>query len=222
MKKNALRVAAVVAFGLLTMATFKVYDMQTTRTRIVALISDATDRLRTTLSARGRGSMGDFASHASALDAQLAALRAMDTASMRRLADAADDALVTSREIVRRDAEMHRLHRSLTLNVDQLRQHMKSDRGAASWTREAVRLKSAVDKDSRDYKIAVESYASLLESYPASQAKLAPYVRPELLIGEKLLSEARQQALDAYAGEDQNVRRVTAIQSYRLGDVRTR
>ncbi|MGZ5260996.1 MAG: hypothetical protein ACXWC0_25540, partial [Burkholderiales bacterium] len=78
-------------------------------------------------------------------------------------------------------------------------------------TREAVRMKGVVDKDLRDYRIAVESYSTLLESFPASQARLAPYVAPTLLIDPKLMKDARQQALDAYAGADQNIKRVVNI-----------
>jgi hypothetical protein len=72
-------------------------------------------------------------------------------------------------------------------------------------------MKGVVDKDLRDYRIAVESYSTLLESFPASQGRLAPYVAATLLIDPKLMNDARQQALDAYAGADQNIKRVVNI-----------
>ena len=218
MKKNALIVVAIVAVSVLTIAFYKVYDIHATRARVIALLQDANERLRPVLLSQATDSVGiDIEAHAAIAEKHVVTLRDMKTASVRRLADAADDALVTNREILRRHVDIGRAHARLTLNFESLAQHIKSDRGGNDWTREAVRLKALVDKDFRDYRIAVESYASLLESFPATQAKLAPYVEPALLIDEKLVGNARQQALDAYAGADQNIKRVGTLQAYRVG-----
>jgi hypothetical protein len=62
----------------------------------------------------------------------------------------------------------------------------------------------------------VESYASLLDGFPASQAKVARYVGRDAIIGDKLLADAREQALNGYARMDQNVKRISALQPYRV------
>ncbi|MDB5924337.1 MAG: hypothetical protein JWN13_3273 [Betaproteobacteria bacterium] len=212
MRRNGLVVAAGVALIVLTIASYKVYDAQATRINVIALVSDTMERLKAALAAQAAGTpMVDVQAHATAAEAHVAALRNMNTSSVTRLADAADDALVASREIMRRQANIDRSRNGLVSSLDLLARHLKSNRSSNDWTREAVRMKGAVDKDLRDYRIAVESYATLLESFPASQARLAPYVAPTLLIDPKLMKDARQQALDAFEGADQNIKRVANI-----------
>jgi hypothetical protein len=223
MKNKALVAAAIVATIMLAVASYKVYEIHTIRSSVVALLKDASEHLRPALVSQVAGGDGaDVEAHAAATETHVSTLRNMRTSSLRGLADAADDALVTSREIMRRHVDMKNARARLSLGLETLAAYVKSDRGASDWTREAVRLKSLVDKDFRDYKIAVESYASLLDAFPSSQAKLAPYVDAALLIDEKLIRDARRQALDAYAGTDQNVRRVSTLQSYRVDALRAR
>lgn len=223
MKKKALVPAAMLAVAVAAFAAYKVYDTHTTQLRVIALVKDATERLRATLSAQAAGDPGPVVeAHLTATDAHVSALRSMKTASLTPLADAADDALVTSREIMRRQLAMDQGRKRLALSFDTLSRHIRSDRGRNDWTREAVRMKGVVDKDLRDYRIAVESYSTLLESFPASQAKVAPFLEPALLIDEKLLKNARQRALDAYADRDQTIKRVSTLQAYRVGAGRAR
>jgi hypothetical protein len=223
MKKQALVMAAMLVLVAAAFAAYKVYDTHTAQLRVVALLKDATERLRATLSAQARGDSGSAVqAHFTATDSHVSTLRSMKTASLMALADAADDALVTSREIMRRQVAIDQARKRLTTSFDTLVRHIKSDRGRNDWTREAVQMKGAVDKDLRDYRMAVESYSTLLESFPASQAKVAAYIEPKLLIDEKLLGNARQRALDAYADTDQTIKRVSTLQAYRVGAGRMR
>jgi hypothetical protein len=223
MKKKALIPAALLAVAVAAFAAYKVYDTHTTQLRVIALVKDTTERLRTLLSAQSAGNAAPVVeAHLSATDAHVSALRNMKTASLTPLADAADDALVTSREIMRRQLGMDQARKRLALSFDTFARHIRSDRGRNDWTREAVRIKAAVDKDLRDYRIAVESYSTLLESFPTSQAKVAPFLEPSLLIDEKLLRNARQRALDSYADTDQSIKRVSTLQAYRVGAGRAR
>jgi hypothetical protein len=223
MKKKALVVVAMLVLVAAMFAAYKVYDTHTTQLRVIALVKDATQRLRATLSAQAAGNSDTVVqAHFTATDAHVSALRNMKTASLTPLADAADDALVTSREIMRRQVAIDQARKRLATSFDTLARHIKSDRGRNDWTREAVQMKGAVDKDLRDYRMAVESYSMLLESFPASQAKVAPYVEPALLIDEKLLGNARQRALDAYADTDQTIKRISTLQAYRVNAGRKR
>jgi hypothetical protein len=135
--------------------------------------------------------------------------------SLAPLGDAADDYLVTAREILRRQADIKRATTRLAVSFDTLSQHIKTDRGARDWTQQAVKLKETADKDLRDYRIAVESYATLTSSLPASQAKIGPHVEPRYLIDEKLIGEARARALDAYAKAGENMKAVASMATYR-------
>ena len=223
MKKNALVVAAVVAIAVLAVASYKVYEINTTRSSVIALLKNANESLRPALLAQASGSaVDDLESRAAAAETHLAALRSLRTAPVRRLADAADETLHSTREILRRHVEIGRARTRLTQSSEALSMHIQSDHGAANWTQEAMRLKNTVDKDSRAYRIAVESYASLLESFPESQAKLAPHVDRALLVDAALVAKARQHALDSHASFDQNVKRISSLKAYRVGDARSR
>lgn len=134
---------------------------------------------------------------------------------MVELADAADGYLITAREIVRRRAAMERSREAHSASLAALRQHLASDRGAAAWTKQAVPFKSAVDRDLREFRIASESYASLVDTLPEAQAKIAPHVNAAWLADEQTIARARAHALDALARTDENTRQATRLDQYR-------
>jgi hypothetical protein len=223
MKKNALVVAAVVAIAILALASYKIYEINTTRSRVMALLKSANETLTPALLAQASANpVDDIEARVAATESHLATLRGLRTSSVGRLADAADETLHSTREILRRHMAIAHARTRLAQSSEALSTHIQSDHGAADWTQQAMRLKNTVDKDSRDYRIAVESYASLLASFPESQAKLAPYVDRALLVDPALLAKARQHALDAHASVEQNVKRISTLKAYRVGDARSR
>ena len=52
-------------------------------------------------------------------------------------------------------------------------------------------------------------------SLSRSQAKIAPFVDPGLMIDEGLVRDARRSALDAYAATEENVKQVANLDTYR-------
>ena len=222
MRRRLLWVAALFALLVFAVAAFKIYQAHTTRARVLALLTQAVDALKSSLNAEVNGKPIDVAAELSATETRVSTLRSLDTSSVTALADAADDALITTREIMRRQVNIDRSRRAVSVDIEQLARHLKADRGAKDWTREAVRIKGALDKDLREYRISVDSYATLLDSFSASQARLAPYLAHTGPIDEKLLKEARQQALDGLAVADQNTKRVGTLNDYRVNAARAR
>lgn len=221
MKKNALLLAFIAILTLFAAAYYLAHEKKARHAQIVALVKDTSDHLRNALNAQIAGNIPpDLERDARVAEANVSGLHNIRTSSLQGLVDAADGVLVADRELVRRMVSIADARRRLAVNVEALAEHIKSDRGARDWTREAVRLKAAVDKDARDYRIAVESYSSQLESLPASQSKLAPYVDRTVLIDDKLLQNARDEALDAYARSEEHIRRVATLQGYRVGATR--
>jgi hypothetical protein len=219
-KKYALITAVAIVIGVLAIASYRTYQMRTARGAIIALANDSAGHLRAALTAEVAGEpAGDLEAHTATAAAHLTKLRSTNTSALRPLADAVDDALLTTREIMRRQLDMQQARARLSTSLDALAEHIRSDRGSNNWTREAVRLKALVDKDFRDYRIAVEAYATLLASFPETQAKLAPHVAPvsALLIEDKLVSGARQHALEAYERTESNVKRISTLPAYRVG-----
>jgi hypothetical protein len=150
--------------------------------------------------------VGDYAAAASR---NLEALKRLDAAGGRELADALDDFLLTSREILSRQAASYRSRRQLNASTQALRDHMRADNRTGGWVREAVEHKERVEKDYRDYASATEALDKLLESLPASVARLAARSRAAPLVGENLIAEARKRtnaALQQATSEMETIR----------------
>ncbi|HEX2826677.1 MAG TPA: hypothetical protein VHP37_10055 [Burkholderiales bacterium] len=214
--QNKLRIAAVfVAALVLAVGSYLAYEKYSRRTHVITMVEDAAVRVRAVVEAQpGTPTQIDFEAHATALEGYAATLRRMNTASFTPLADAADDYLVTAREIGRRAVEIQKSSAALDASYRALAAHMKADRGAAGWPAEAVRLKQAADKDLRDYRLAVDAYRMLLESFPASQWKVVPLVDKLPLIEDSLVKGAAAKALDAYRAAEQTVKQVADLNAY--------
>jgi hypothetical protein len=217
MNKNNIRIAAVgIAVVVLAIGTYLAYEKYTRRTHVVAMVEDAALRMRATLQVQAGGvDPADGEANATAVEAYASTLRSMNTSSFAPLAAAADDYLGTVREIMRRTVNIRLSKARLAVSADALASHMRADSGGSDWPRVAVQLKQPVDADLREYRIAVESYASLMSGLAASQEKIAPYVDASVLTDERLIGEARKRTLDAYAATEQNVRQTTNLGSYR-------
>jgi hypothetical protein len=217
MNKNNIRAAAVaIAVVVLAIGTYLAYEKYTRRSHVVTIVEDAALRMRATLQVQAGGiDPADAEANATAVEAYASTLRSMNTSSFAPLAAAADDYLVTVREIMRRTVNMRLSKARLAVSAQALASHVRGDRGASEWPRVAIQLKQPMDADLREYRIAVESYASLMSGLAASQEKIAPYVDASVLTDERLIGEARKRTLDAYAATEQNARQTADLGAYR-------
>jgi hypothetical protein len=175
------------------------------RGEVMEIVQDTTLQMRDALSAEPQAtaakhpaSLRKFYEHAEAADGDFRKLRGMDIPRpVEALADAADDYVLTSREILLRWASSQRNHQKLVSSMQALRNHMRADNRSGAWVSEAIRAKERVEEDYRDYQMASNALASLLESFPAARAKLTPQVEATLLADETLIENARKRALDA-------------------------
>jgi hypothetical protein len=213
MKRSVLVIAAVAIIIALGVWGYSAYRTHTTRAAITVLVKESGERLRPALSPADVPA--DFDAAARAADGDVATLRKLDTRPVLPLADAADGYLVSVREILRRRAVMHNVRDPLAKGLEALTQHLQTDRGAAAWTGEAVRLRDSLERDFREYRIATESYVALLETLPAAQSKIAEHVNGVRLADEKTIRDARSAALDALARTDENIGKVTQLDAYR-------
>jgi len=71
----------------------------------------------------------------------------------------------------------------------------KASRRSGTWIKEALRAKDRMEKDYFDYRLSVETFGRLLESYPATRKKLALQVGAGLLVEEAAAANARKRAL---------------------------
>jgi hypothetical protein len=209
-KLRTLAVAA--ALIVLAVGTWLAYDKYSRRNHVVTMVKDAAVRLTSVLQAQAGGAAPiDYESHATAIEGYASTLRRMNTSSFTPLADAADDYLVTAREIARRSVDIRRARERLTASLPALGQHIRTDRGAAAWTGEAMKLKETLDRDFRDYRIAVDAYRSVLGSLLVSQANVSSRVEDLPLIDDALVKRAAASVLDAYAAAEQNAKQVAEL-----------
>jgi hypothetical protein len=170
---------------------------------VASLVEDTSLRVRDALSAQATVPPAESAEivrklddHAAQIDKRLQELRAMDGSLNYALVDAADGYVLTARELVRKLGSSYRYRLQLSRSVQALNDHMlNSDRRSKSWVSDAVRAKDQLEKDYFGYKLAVEAFGHVLETYPETRAKMAPYVDTKLLVEEGLVKEAREQAL---------------------------
>jgi tetratricopeptide (TPR) repeat protein len=149
--------------------------------------------------------IGDYAAAASR---NLESLKRLDAAGNQALVDALDDYLLTSREILGRQAAAYRFRRQLLASTQALRDHMRADNRTGAWVGEAVQGKERVEKDYRDYASAAEALDKLLESFPASLARLASRSGSVPLVDEKLVAEARKRSSAALQQATEEVEKI--------------
>ena len=145
---------------------------------------------------------------AAAASRNLDALKRLDMAGNLELKDALDDFLLTSREILGRQAASLRFRRQFLASSHALRDHMRADNRTGAWVREAVERKERVEKDYRDYASAAEALDKLLESFPASVARLASRSRAAPLVDEQLVAEARKRSSAALQQATEEVEKI--------------
>ena len=169
------------------------------RKAIVALVSDTATRMSSALTATDGGpeAARKLEEHTAAADRNLAELKRMNTAREPAFAEAADDYLLTGREILKRLVNVQRYRQLLSESLPALQAHMRADNRTGAWVQEAVKARERVNKDYRDMNLATNTLDTLLQSFPASQKKIAPYVDRAELIDDGTVTTARTRALDA-------------------------
>lgn len=145
---------------------------------------------------------------AAAAGRNLDTLKRLDMAGNLELKDALDDFLLTGREILGRQAASLRFRRQFLASAQSLRDHMRADNRTGAWVREAVERKERVEKDYRDYASATEALDKLLESFPASVARLASRSRTAPLVDEKLVAEARARSSAALKQATEEIEKI--------------
>jgi hypothetical protein len=170
---------------------------------VSALVDDASARLADALRAEidssphDAGIVAALERHAIAADQSLMKLHDMDAAPVEELAAAADDYLLTAREILRRRAAAYRYRGQVTESIGALRAHMRADNRTGSWISQAVRHKTRLEADFRRYRITATALASLLQEYAGSRARIAAHIDPSRLWDEQTAGAARTRILDA-------------------------
>ncbi len=199
-KKIAVMTLVAILATLAIWLAYSAHKKRELRNTVIELVRDSGARLKEALQAEAGAqaaktpeTAGRLDGHFKAVERHLTQLRGMNVDSIYVLASVADDYLLSCREILLRVAASHRYRMLFSESSQALREHMGADNGTASWIGEAIRGKERVEKDYRDYKLAVEALDKLLESLPDTQTRIAPYVGPGQLIEQSTIDNARRQ-----------------------------
>jgi hypothetical protein len=199
----ALGLAALVIASALGYWGVNAYRKGQLQEAVTALVKDSSERLQAALAVE-TGAVPENAAQmvrklddqAQEVDKHVIELRGMSAFPNRGLVDAAEEYMLTVRQILRNQAASHRYRIQVSASERALRDHMRtSNRRSGTWIQEAVRAKDRMEKDYFDYRLSVDTFGRLLESYPATRSKLALQVGAGLLADEAVAASARKRVL---------------------------
>ena len=170
---------------------------------VAALVKDSSDRLAAALAletdaatANSAQTVSKLDEHAQEVDQHVIELHDLGAPTDLALVAAAEDYLLTVRQILRQQAASHRYRVQVTASEEKLRDHMRAaGRRSGAWIEEAVRAKDRLEKNYFDYRVSAEALERLLASYPAVRKKMASQTRARLLADEAV-EGARKRTLD--------------------------
>lgn len=167
---------------------------------VSALVGDTSQRLEgalaletETAAASNQQTVGRLDEQALEVDRHVMQLHEMDQGPNRALVAAADDYLLTVRQILRQQAASHRYRLQVAASEGALRDHMRaSGRRSGAWIDEAVRMKDRMERNYFDYRVSAEALERLLAAYPASRKKLVAQLGMPLLADEAVADARRR------------------------------
>jgi hypothetical protein len=216
----ALLAAALVLASALGYWGVGAYRKSQLQMAVTALVKDTSERLQAALAietgaASADQTVGRLDDHAQEVDKHVLELRGLSASPNRALVDAAEEYMLTVRQILRNQAASHRYRIQVSASDRALRDHMRAaKRRSGSWIQEALRAKDRLEKDYFDYRLSASAFSRLLESYPDARKKLALHVGGVLLADETTAANARRRALDSarrLADEVERARQLAAV-----------
>jgi hypothetical protein len=168
---------------------------------VSALVGDSSRRLESALAletevetASNQQTVARLDEQAQEVDRHVLELHDMGDGPNPALAAAADDYLLTVRQILRQQAASHRYRLQVAGSEGALREHMRAaGRRSGSWIDEAVRTKDRMERNYFDYRVSAEALDRLLTAYPSSRKKLVAQLGSPLLADEAV-EDARRRA----------------------------
>lgn len=210
---------ATSAFGYWGYAELRAHQL---REEISGLVRDASARMRDALSTQvpttavdNPGLLRKLYDDAETVDAYFRQVKSGNVALLPELSDAADDYLLTSREILLRWASSQRYRVRLTASMQTLEKHMRADDGTGEWVTAAVRLKERVEEDYRDYSRALNALDRLLASFPLARGKMLPQIDSTSLTDAQFISSVRRQVIAAAAHARQDIDHMRQLRLHR-------
>lgn len=187
--------AAAVLLVLLGLAWwgYSGYKKRELQTAVVALVTDATARMRDALRAAdtGAGTLERLEGHFKALGEASQRLAGLDGWRNPPLSDAAQQYVDEAHALLRRLIAEQRARDAVRSGMTALDEHLRAAHGRSSdWIREAIALKQQMDRDFFDYRVAEGGLRKSLQALPNARRQLAPLIAPAPLMDDRPLADA--------------------------------
>jgi len=220
LKLSGVGLAAIAAFVALAYWGYLTYSKTQLQKAVIELVKDTSDRLQAGFAAdagtastdRTVSKLDDLAQE---VDKHIIELNRLSASRNRPLVDAAEEYLLTARQILRSQAASKRYRAQVAASERALRDHMQgANRRSRAWIDEAMRMKDRLERDYFDYRTSAEALGRLLESLPGARKRLASHVGAAPLADEAAIGKARQRALEEsrrVAGEVERARQLAAV-----------
>jgi len=191
-RTTALALAALVVASALGYWGLSAYRKGQLQKAVTALVKDSSELLQAALAVETGAVPEDAAQmvvklddQAQEVDKHVIELRGISASPNRALVDAAEEYMLTVRQILRNQAASHRYRIQVSASEQKLRDHMRTaGRRSGAWIDEAIRAKDRMERSYFDYRISVEALERLLASYPGARKKMASQLRVPLLADE--------------------------------------
>jgi len=204
----AIAVLALLAAASLAYWGYSAYQKRELQGVVVALVADATSRVRETLQLPQSGAedLETLEGHFKALTAATQRLSGLDTWRDPPLSDGAEQYLGEVQALLRRQIAVRRGRDAVLADVSALAEHLLATRGRSSnWVGEAIARKQRLERDIFDYRLAAGGLEKSLKALPDARQRLAPLVAPMPLLEDRLLSDARARLSEATKQIEQRV-----------------
>jgi len=216
-KTVAAALVALLAVSALGYWGYGAYRKSDLHRAVSVLVRDTSERLQAALAIETETtqSVGRLDDHAQEVDKHVIELRSMSASPNRALVEAAEEYMLTVRQILRNQAASHRYRVQMAASDKALRDHMRTaNRRTNSWIQEALRAKDRLERDYLDYRLSTEAFGRLLESFPEARKKLALHLGTGPLIDAAAATDARRRALESLkraASEAERARQLAAV-----------
>lgn len=176
--------ALIVAIGV-GYALYAAAQKRAQQRQVVQLVADSTEKLRQALTAKADTTL------VAAIEANLQATKAPRDP---QLAAAAEQYILSAREIVKRLADVDRLWRQAETSRAALAGHMShaAYRRNESWMRDALALKKRMENDYFDLGVQLKAIDELFYALPDVERRLEPRVGTTVLVEPALADSTRK------------------------------
>ena len=207
MRRAAAAVLVLAALGLAWWG-YSAYKKRELQGAVVALVADATSRVRDALQVResGAAELELLEGHFKTLTAATQRFSGLEPWRNPPLADAAQQYLDEAHALLRRRSAVQRSRDAVLADVTALSGHIHAARGRSSdWIREAVALKQQMDRDYFDYRLAEGGLQKSFQTLPNARRQLAPLIAPMPLMEDGPFVDARNRLTETSAQLAQQV-----------------